>query len=186
LSTKPAMDVDVRQFGGYVRRYCENNPGLNTTVEGKTATVYPGLAFDQDKYDEEIVKMQQLLETRSNPIRTRLKTRLESSQQILETRYTGLKSIEDPHRDISSKDLWTEIVSLFGSSPTEGELNCQNDRVNQVFDKQSLQGNLVFNRVKPEGNPVLDPVVQEFLSDGGQASLQRFLAEFPEAAGGSA
>ena len=177
-----ANEVDVRQFGGYVRRYCENKPGLNTTVEGKTATVYPGLAFDQDKYDEEIVKMQQLLETRSNPIRTRLKTRLESSQQILETRYTGLKSIEDPHRDISSKDLWTEIVSLFGSSPIEGELKCQNDRVNQVFDKQSLQGNTVFNRVKPEGNPVLDPVVQEFLADGGQASLKRFLAEFPEAA----
>ena len=29
---------------------------------------------------------------------------------------------------------------------------------------------------------VLDPKVQEFLADGGQASLQRFLAEFPEAA----
>jgi putative DNA primase/helicase len=177
-----ANEVDVRQFGGYVKRYCENKPGLNTTVEGKTATVYPGLTFDQGKYAVEILKMQQLLETRSNPNRTRLETQLTLSQQLLETRLTGLKSIEDPYRDISSKDLWTEIVSLFGSSPTEGELKSQNDRVNPVFDKQGLQGNLVFNWVKPEGNPVLDPVVQEFLADGGQAGLQRFLAEFPEAA----
>ena len=34
-------------------------------------------------------------------------------------------------------------------------------------------------------NPDIRPVVQEFLANGGQASLQRFLAEFPEAAGGS-
>jgi hypothetical protein len=31
----------------------------------------------------------------------------------------------------------------------------------------------------------ISEVVKEFLADGGQSSLQRFLAEFPEAAGGS-
>lgn len=48
-----ANEVDVRQFGRYVRRYCENKPGLETTINGITATVYPGLSFDQGKYNED-------------------------------------------------------------------------------------------------------------------------------------
>ena len=181
-----ANEVDVRQFGGYVKRYCENKPGLETTVEGKTVTVYPGLAFDEERYDEEIKKMQQLLKTGSNRNSTGSNTGLTSSQQLMKTGYTGL----------NSEHLWSEIVRLFGPSPTGGELKCQNDPVNPVFDKQRPQSNPVFTPVTPGGLPVFDrqstktekldisPVVQEFLQDGGQASKQRFLAEFPEAAGG--
>ena len=37
-------------------------------------------------------------------------------------------------------------------------------------------------KTPPDGDKQISPVVEEFLRDGGQASLQRFLAEFPEAA----
>ena len=176
-----ANEVDVRQFGGYVKRYCDNKPSLETTIDDKTATVYPGLAFDEDKYEEEITKLQSLLANGSNRNINGLDNGLKSSQQILITGYTGLKSIKDSTVDISSKDLWLEIVGFFGS-PTEGEVkNTKNDPVLPVFDKQRPCGIPVSNPVKPD----INPVVQEFLADGGQAGLQRFLAEFPEAAGGS-
>lgn len=173
-----ANEVDVRQFGSYVKRYCENKPGLETTVDGKTATVYPGLAFDKDKYDQEIVELQQRLETASNRNNNGSNTGLQLSQEILITGYTGLKSIKDTTKEISCKDLWDELVELFGPSPIEGEQKCQNDPINPVFDKQRLQEVPVSNPVKPDTNPV----IKEFLSDGGQCSLERFLSEFPEAA----
>jgi P4 family phage/plasmid primase-like protien len=172
-----ANEVDVRHFGGYVKRYCDNKPSLETTIDDKTATVYPGLAFDEDKYEEEITKLQSLLANGSNRNINGSDNGLKSSQQILITGYTGLKSIKDSTIDISCKDLWLEIVSLYG----EELENVKNDPVLPVFDKQHPYGNPFSNSVKPDTNPV----VQEFLADGGQASLQRFLAEFPEAAGGS-
>ena len=55
--------------------------------------------------------------------------------------------------------------------------NTKNDPVLPVFDKQRTYDDPVFNPVKPD----INQVVKEFLADGGQASLQRFLAEFPEA-----
>ena len=173
-----ANEVDVRQFGRYVKRYCENKPGLETTIDGMTATVYPGLSFDQSKYDEEMKKLQRLLKTGSNRNTNGLDIGLKSSQQTLKTVYTGLKSIKNNSIDTSSEDLWAEIVNLFGLS-IQGELEIvKKDPVLPVFDKQCPQGDPFFNPAKPD----INPIIKEFLADGGQASLQRFLAEFPEAA----
>lgn len=173
-----ANEVDVRQFGGYVKRYCENKPGLETTVNGKTVTVYPGLVFDKEKYEAEIDKLQSLLKTGSNRNSTGSNTGLKSSQQTSITGITGLNSIKDSNRGVSSKDLWDEIVSLYGPLYREECENCKNNPVDPVFDKQSPQSNPIFNPVKPD----LYPVVEEFLADGGQSSLERFTSEFPEAA----
>jgi putative DNA primase/helicase len=106
--------VDRRQFGGYVKRYCNNKPGLETTINGKTETVYPGLTFDQEKFDEEIRKLQSQLKPDIDRIDTGSNTGLKSSQMIPNTGYTGLKSIVDPIQDISAKTLWNEIISMAG------------------------------------------------------------------------
>ncbi len=161
--------VDVRQFGSYIKRYCENRPGLETTVDGRTATVYPGLTFNEEMYSEEITRLQGLLNTGSSRNSNGSNTGSKFGQQILNTGYTGSNS--------SSIVIWRDILGQFGISPIEENEKGQNNPVSPVFDKQRPQGYPTSNPIIPEGNPV----VEEFLADGGQASLQRFLAEFPEA-----
>lgn len=172
--------VDSRQFGRYIKHHCENKPGLETTIDGKTATVYPGLVFDIDKYNTVIKE----LETGLRPDETGLKTGLKESPQLLITGYTGLKSSIDT--------LWTHIWTSFGPLYREECENGQKDPVHPVFDSINHSGNPVFNPVKPDIHPVpsQDPdeqrrmaIVLEFMRDGGKASKERFLKEFPEAAG---
>jgi P4 family phage/plasmid primase-like protien len=184
-----ANEVDVRQFGKYVRRYCENKPGLETTIGGKTATVYPGLTFDKDKYDEEIANLHSQLVTGLNRNTNGSNTGLKSILQIPITGYTGLNSIDNTiDIDISSKDLWDEIVSLFGSSTWEEQEKAKIDPVIPVSDKQRPGDNPASNPAKPDCIPVFSVVeeecraqrVQEYLATGGQAGLQRLKAAFPE------
>ncbi len=158
--------VDVRQFGRYIKHHCENKSGMETKINGKTVTVYPGLTFDKDKFDEVIKELQ----TGLKPDETGLKTGLEHSQQILITGYTGLES--------NVEGTWGNIHASFGPLYREECENGQNDPFNPVSDSKRPGGDPVFNPVKPD----LYPVVLEFLADGGKSSLDRFLAEFPEAA----
>jgi len=161
--------VDVRQFGRYIKHHCENKPGIETTIDGKTVTVYPGLTFDKDKFDEVIKD----LHTGLKPDETGLKTGLEHSQQILITGYTGLES--------NVEGTWGNIHALYGPLYREECENGQNDPILPVFDSKRPHGDPIFNPVKPDIHPV-PSVVEEFLADGGKSSLARFLAEFPEAA----
>lgn len=160
--------VDVRQFGRYIKHHCENKPGIETTIEGKTVTVYPGLTFDKDKFDEVIKD----LHTGLKPDETGLKTGLEHSQQILITGYTGLES--------NVEGTWGNIHALYGPLYREECENGQNDPILPVFDSKRPRGDPISNPVKPDIHPV-PSVVEEFLADGGKSSLDRFLAEFPEA-----
>ncbi len=158
--------VDYRQFGKYVKHHCENRSGLETTIEGKTVTVYQGLTFDQDRFNEVIKNLQ----TGLTPDGTGLKTGLEHSQQTLITGCTGLES--------NVEATWGKIHLSFGPLYGEECENGQNDPFLPVSDSKRSHGNPVFNPVKPD----VHPVVLGFLADGGKSSLNRFLAEFPEAA----
>jgi P4 family phage/plasmid primase-like protien len=108
--------VERRQFGGYVKRYCNNRPGLETTINGRTETTYPGLTFDRVKFDKEIGKLQSQLKPDKDRIDIGSNTGLKSSQQIQNTGYTGLKSIVSPIENISAKELWNEITTFFSST----------------------------------------------------------------------
>ena len=158
--------VDVRQFGRYIKHHCENKPGIETTIEGKTATVYPGLTFDKDKFDEVIED----LYTGLIPDKAGSDIGSKQCQQILITGYTGLES------DVEG--TWGNIHALYGPLYREECKNGQNDPILPVSDSKRPCGDPIFNPAKPDSNPV----VLEFLSDGGKSSLDRFLAEFPEAA----
>jgi putative DNA primase/helicase len=161
--------VDYRQFGKYVKHHCENRSGLETTIEGKTVTVYQGLTFDQDRFNEVIKNLQ----TGLTPDGTGLKTGLEHSQQTLITGCTGLES--------NVEATWGKIHLSFGPLYGEECENGRNDPFLPVSDSKRSHGNPVFNPLKPDVHPV-PSVVEEFMQDGGRASLKRFLAEFPEAA----
>lgn len=158
--------VDVRQFGKYVKRHCENKPGIETTIDKKTVTVYPGLTFDKDKFDEVIEELQ----TGLIPDKTGSDIGLKQCQQILITGYTGLES--------NVEGTWGNIHALYGPLYREECENGQNEPFLPVSDSKRPCGDPIFNPAKPDSNPV----VLEFLADGGKSSLDRFLAEFPEAA----
>lgn len=158
--------VDVRQFGRYVKHHCENKPGIETTIDKKTVTVYPGLTFDKDKFDEVIKELQ----TGLIPDKTGSDIGLKQCQQILITGYTGL--------DSNIEDIWGDTYASFGPLYREECENGQNEPFLPVSDSKRPRGNPIFNPAKPDSNPV----VLEFLADGGKSSLARFLAEFPEAA----
>jgi len=110
--------VERRQFGKYVRHYCGDRTGIETTINGKTETVYPGLLFNQDKFDEEITRLRGLLKTGNNsskPDINRIKTGLEKSQCISNTGCTGLKEEiipigeEEKNPSFSTKDKSCEV-----------------------------------------------------------------------------
>jgi hypothetical protein len=157
--------VDVRQFGRYIKHHCENKPGIETTIDGRTVTVYPGLTFDKDRFDEVIEDLQ----TGLTPDKTGSDIGSKNSQQILITGYTGLES--------NVEGIWGDIHASFGPLYREGSKNGQNDPINPVFDSMRPRGDPIFNPIKPD----IDPVILEFMADGGKSSLDRFLAEFPEA-----
>ena len=161
--------VDVRQFGRYVKHHCENKPGIETTIDKKTVTVYPGLTFDKDKFDEVIKELQ----TGLIPDKTGSDIGLKQCQQILITGYTGL--------DSNIEGIWGDIYASFGPLYREECENGQNEPFLPVSDSNRPHGDPIFNPVKPDIHPV-PSVVEEFLADGGKSSLARFLAEFPEAA----
>jgi hypothetical protein len=125
--------VEKRQFGGYVKRYCDNMPGLETKINGKTETTYPGLLFNEEKFNEEIRKLQSQLKPDIDRIGTGSNTGLESSQLIPNTGYTGLKSILNPMQDVSARELWSEILSIFSPIGVTRPL-CSG---NPVFDSKS-------------------------------------------------
>jgi len=157
--------VDVRQFGRYIKHHCENKPGIETTIDGKTATVYPGLTFDKDKFDEVIED----LHTGLTPDKAGLDIGLKQCQKILITRYTGLES--------NVEGIWGDIHASYGSLYREECENGQNDPFLPVSDSKRPSGDPIFNPAKPD----IKPVVSEFMADGGTASKERLLKEFPEA-----
>jgi len=157
--------VDIRQFGRYIKHHCENRSGLETTIDGKTVTIYPGLTFESEKFKESIKDLQ----TGLKPDQTGLETGLKQGQKILITGYTGLES--------NVYAIWVDIWSSFGPLSIEECKNVQNDPFLPVFDNSGPCGEPVFNPAKPD----INPVISEFIADGGAASKQRLLAEFPEA-----
>jgi phage/plasmid-associated DNA primase len=53
--------VDARWFGRFVKRHCDGRSPIETTINGHTCTVYPGLAFDEIKYNAEIAELERRL-----------------------------------------------------------------------------------------------------------------------------
>lgn len=158
-------EVDVRQFGRYVKHYCANRPGLETTIEGRTVTVYQGLTFDQERFEQ----VTRDLQTGLRPDRTGSDTGIKKGQQIPITGYTGLES--------NVYAIWKDVMASFGPLYRKECENGKNDPFFPVFDSSQPCDDPFSDPVKPD----IDPV-KEFLADGGQASQQRFLVEFPEAA----
>ena len=125
--------VEIRSFRSYVRRYCQDRPGFETTIDGKTETTYPGLTFDETKCKAEISRLQGLLKTGSD----RIDTGSKSGQKIPNTGLIGLNSISNPIEDISAKDMWHSIYSL--ACRENGNIPfCSGDPVNDT--QRHLEG----------------------------------------------
>lgn len=142
--------VNDKWFGRYVRKYCDSKPPKETTIDGESCTVYPGLSFDEEKCKEEIGELESRL-TGLKPDETGSK----DSLYLSNTGSTGLKSLIDPKKDVTPSELWDEIKRLFGE-----EYNAQNQDFDPVFDEQ-----------RPKLDPVPDPVINPVSVDGGSAAI---------------
>ena len=133
--------LDARYFGKIVKQFCDNQPALDTRVDGLHAVVYQGLAFDQSKFDKEI----EILESRMKPDESRMKAGREHD------RYISKAVSAVSNLNIDPKELWEEIVSLFGPEAplSSGRLEGSIGRVEQI--DPALPADQAFDSGRPSG-----------------------------------
>ena len=133
--------VDARWFGRFIKRYCNGRPPIETTIDGHTCTVYPGLVFDEIKYNEEIAELERRL-IGSNRKDIGSVNGLGTDNNRPSTGLTGLYSLVDPDREVTPEVFWDEIRIIFG-----GEDVPQNNPADTVISSTG-----------PDIHPFSDPV----------------------------
>lgn len=164
---------------------------------------YSGLKFNKDLFEETIATLEKARKE-GQPVFSPLLKRfpdLENSTNSAKF----YKTLQNSTPETAINNLYCRIVEKYKDKPVERneEDNGNGDSPGRVQPEKTLQTlqlytnepliaktSVEFCRVSvekcrktpPDGDKQISPVVEEFLRDGGQSSLERFLAEFPEAA----
>jgi D5 N terminal like len=176
----------------------------NVRIGESNRSGYVGLKFHQELFDKTITTLEKARKEGKHvfPVLLALFPDLENSTNS--TKF--YKTLQNSTLENAISNTICRIVEKYGrKSPVEKEKGskdeefppeelAQKNSTNQAKlykEATDTESGVEFCRIPVEKGRIVEksripPVVQEFLADGGQASLQRFLAEFPEAAGGSA
>jgi len=134
--------VERRQFGRYVKRFCDNISSMDTRVDGVHARVYPGLTFNEATFNSEVGELERKLSGRIKPQQAALGAALKTSTPQPKAALASLNlDIEDIEGNgTEARQLWEAIVRKFGGEHT--------GRENQNFNEANAAlgcGVLVFN-----------------------------------------
>jgi len=181
--------VEVRQFGRYVRKFCENRSALDTRIDGEHATVYPGLYFNDVYFNLETNRFKLLLEAGSNPFKpegSRKEAGLEKSLQIEKAglaglndditsnvcvytekekyaNLSGLSGFQDASVDLPVKNHPAQSGSLnpAGDGSLQGELSIGDERAKQKADRDRALADKYTKKPKRGAHPVIIRITQE-------------------------
>jgi hypothetical protein len=140
---------------------------------------YKSLKFDQDLFDGVITTLKNA-RTEGEPVFT-----------TLFNLFPDLKNSTNSTFYYQNSTTKTSISNLYGRIVEKVEGNKRDKEKRVKGNKDEIHSTTLLSLPFGEnqttdsenkGRVLAEKVVEEFMADGGQASLQRFLAEFPEAA----
>jgi hypothetical protein len=161
----------------------------NVKIDGLNRSGYKGLTFEQDLLDGTIATLEKARKDSSPVFPALLKMFPDLENSTNSTKfYPTLPSSTYENTIII---LFSRIVEKYGEKKSvekEKEKGNEGFSGEKLLSKNSTYSTFLPNEAvdnENDGRVLVEQrseVVEEFLRDGGQASLQRFQAEFPEAA----
>jgi hypothetical protein len=140
---------------------------------------YKGLKFDQDLFGGVIITLKNA-RTEGEPIFTALLNMFPDLKNSTNSTYYYHNSTTKTN----ISDLYGRIVEKVEGNKRDKEKRVKGNK-DEIHSTTLLSLPFGENQTtdsENKGRVLAEKVVEEFMADGGQASLQRFLAEFPEAA----